>query len=189
MLQDGLPRTEWTRDEACSPFDNGIHRVDHTHPRLEQLVRTRLVAVASDWTLDGPLLSHRDGVVYASFVDQDCDGILCGVSTCRLEALDGVNPFEGEGNHDLDVLEVLFYLTEPSTSGDTVTDGSQGLEVPESFTLQWISIRSSLEEDAIHFVEVILQAIVVLREHTRPQSYFEHVSFEGDGVSDTHTAR
>ena len=152
-------------------------------------MRTRLVAVASDWTLDRPFLSHRDGVFYASFVDEDCDGIFCGVSTCSLEALDGVNPFEGEGNHDLDALEVLFYLTEPRSSSDTVTDSSQGLEVPESFTLQGISIRSSFEEDAIHLVEVILQAIVVLREHTRPQSYFKHVPFEGDGVSDTHTAR
>ena len=47
-------------------------------------MRTWLVCVASDRTLDGPLLLHRDGVLYTRLIYEDCDIVFDSVLTCRL---------------------------------------------------------------------------------------------------------
>ena len=47
-------------------------------------MRTWLVRVAGDRTLDGPLLLHRDGVLYTRLIDEDCDIVIDSILTRRL---------------------------------------------------------------------------------------------------------
>ena len=152
-------------------------------------MRTWLISIASDRALDGPLLLHGDSMLLTILIDEDRNGILDGVLTFTLEALDGVDPVHSEGDHDLDRLEVLLDLTEPRASSDTITDLSKRLEVPEFVAIERVGIGTSAEEDPFHLVEVILKSVIVLGEHPWTERDFEHVSFEGHGVTDTHSTR
>ena len=65
-------------------------------------MRTWLVCVASDRTLDGPLLLHRDGVLYTRLIYEDCDIVIDSLLTCRLQTLRRVDTLKGKGYHNLD---------------------------------------------------------------------------------------
>ena len=62
-------------------------------------------------------------------------------------------------------------------------------EMPLLVLVQRISILPPFQEDAFHLVQVVLQSVVILREHARAQRHFEHVPGELRLGSDFHAAR
>ena len=90
----------------------------------------RLLGIAADGALDGPLLLHGHLVLLPCLVGEDSDGLLDGIVTRRSDGLDGIEALEGEGDHDLDGLEVLRHLTQPAPSLHAIPRLSQRGEAP-----------------------------------------------------------
>ena len=90
----------------------------------------RLLGIAADGTLDGPLLLHGHLVLLPCLVGEDGDGLLYRVVPRSGDGLDGIETLEGEGDHDLDGLEVLRHLTQPAPGLHAIPRLSQRGEAP-----------------------------------------------------------
>ena len=122
----------------------------------------------------------------AFIINEDSNLFPYGICALRTDALQSIQPLEGKGYHDLNRLEVLYDFPEVITCSDTLAFACQRLEVPTFLLIQRISIRATAEEHPVHLIQVVLQAIVVLREHSGAECDLQHMPFEGDRITDTH---
>jgi hypothetical protein len=188
VLEDGLTRAERAGDEACAAFDDGVDRVDGADAGLEEFEGAGLFGVERDGHLNGPLEGHVDGGLAAFVVGEDGDGVEDRVAPFGDDATDGVRALHHEGDHDLQGLVVLFDLAEEVGGLDAVACVGDGGEVPEAFGVEREVGFAALEEDAVELVEVVLQTVVVVGEHTGAEGDFEHVAGELYGVINLESA-
>ena len=97
--------------------------------------------------------------------------------------------FESEGHHDTVRLRVFIHFAEPRAGLYRITRMCQRFKIPKPLVIQRIRIFTSFEEHPGHLVEVVLQSVIVTREHTRPQRYLEHMPHKLGLIADLHTAR
>ena len=64
---------------------------------------------------------------------------------------------------------ILLHLTKPRACLHLIAKFDQRLKVPKTLSVERISILSAPQEDALHFVEVILQTIIILTQHSRTE--------------------
>ena len=124
------------------------------------------------------MLHHIHLYLVALLVLQHSHHIVYLVLACGCHALDGGETLHLEGHHNLEQLVILLHLTQPVAFLHAVTWLGDGHELPLAVGVQRLGILAALEEDALHLVQVILQSVVVLAEHTGAQLDFQHVSGE-----------
>ena len=105
------------------------------------------------------------------------------------KGLNSIDAIEGKRHHDLVRLMVFVNLTQPSGCIYLITHFGNRLEVPEFLLIERVVVLTSLEENAMKFVEVVLKAIVVTAQKTRTEGYLKHVAGELNEVADLQTAR
>ena len=176
LLRDGvlkhrLARSERPGDEARATLDDRVHRVDDAHTCFEQLVRPRLLLVTRDSALHRPFLDHRYLMLRALFVRQHGDGVRHGILARSYHRLHLICTLKLERYHDAVRLCVLFHLAEPCAGLDRVASLSQRLEVPQPVVVERVGVFAASEEDAVHLVQIVLQPVVVAREHARPERH------------------
>ena len=64
-------------------------------------------------------------------------------------------------------LEVFVHFAQPVTGRHLVTRFGKRLEIPQFVVIQREGIFSASQENTLHFIEVVLQTVVVARQHTR----------------------
>ena len=163
MLKYGLTCTEGSGNKACTTFHNRIQCIDYTYPRLQQFERTRLFLIVRHGTFHRPSLNHSNRNIVSFLICQDCNRIFYLIITFRHDCFHGSRSFHRERSHHLQRLKVLVHLPQPCGSLHFITCIYQRYEVPYTLFIQWICILSSFQENAIHFVKVILQTVVVFR--------------------------
>ena len=84
---------------------------------------------------------------------------------------------------------VFVNLTQPSGCIYLIAHFGNRFEVPEFLLIERVVVLTSLEENAMKFVEVVLKAIVVTAQKTRTEGYLKHVAGELNEVADLQTAR
>lgn len=77
-------------------------------------------------------------------------------------------------------------LTSPShDAAETLSPAfASGGELPLGREIDRFGDRTARDEQAFHLFEVVLQTVVVARQKTRSERYFEHMSLELDPVAD-----
>ena len=163
MLKYGLTCTEGSGNKACTTFHNRIQCIDYTYPRLQQFERTRLFLIVRHGTFHRPSLNHSNRNIVSFLICQDCNRIFYLIITFRHDCFHGSRSFHRERSHHLQRLKILVHLPQPCGSLHFITCIYQRYEVPYTLFIQWICILSSFQENAIHFVKVILQTVVVFR--------------------------
>ena len=176
MLEDSLSRTEWTWYEPRTALHDGVEGVDGTHAGLKQLEWTRLFDIVGHGELNGPMLHHvyLDHAAVLSL--EVCYGIVYPVLSHWCDVLDGCDSPQLERSHYLQGLVVLLHLSEPVALPYLVPHAHDGFEIPFPVCVERFGILPPLEEHPFHLVEVILEAIKVLAEHSRSKLYLKHVS-------------
>lgn len=79
---------------------------------------------------------------------------------------------------------MLIDLSQPIASTDFITNLGEWYEVPLMFWIQWLGPQSSLQEDALKFVEVILQAVIFFAENAWAQGDHQPLTTEGHRTAD-----
>ena len=176
VLEHCLTRTERAGDKSCTTLHNRIDGIDYAHTRFQQFERTRLLFIVRHGALHGPFLNHIHFYIVTFFVGQDSNSILNAVVAFLYDGLHGTYAFLPERNHDFQRLEVFIHLPQPCSGFHLVAHLCQRHKMPFAFLIQRIRILSALQENAIHFIEVVLQTVIVFRKHTGTQCHFEHVS-------------
>ena len=107
----------------------------------------------------------------ALFVRQHGDGVRRGILARSYHRLHFIRTLKLERHHDAVRLRVLFHLAEPRAGLDGVAGLSQRLEVPQPVVVERVGVFAAFEEDAVHLVQIVLQPVVVAREHARPERH------------------
>ena len=186
VLKHGLTRTERTGDKSRTAFYDRVYRIDGTNTCFQQFVWTRFFFVTSDGSLYRPTLYHIHIDILTIFVSQNGNRLINGILSGFHQALYSISSFKRERHHDLVRLEVFIHFAQPVTCGHLITHFRQRFEVPQFIVIQCKCIFTTFQEHAVHFIQVILQTVVVARQHTRPQCYFKHVPFKLGFVTYTH---
>ena len=176
VLKHSLTGTERTRDKTSTTFYNRIYSIDYTNTCFQQFKWTWFFLIVGHRLLYRPLLNHVHRNIVAFLVSQHYYCIFNGIFTGSHDRLYLISTLQLERYHNLQRLVIFFYLTQPRRWTYFITYLYQWFEMPLAFLIQRISVLTALQEHAVHLVEVILQTIVVFRQHTRTQSHFEHVS-------------
>ena len=163
MLKHRFTCTERTGNKSRTTFHNRIQRINHTYTSLQQFERTRFFLIIRHRTFYGPSLNHSYRNIITFFVCQDCDSIFYLIITFRHDCFYGSRSFHSERGHNFQRLEVFIHLSQPCRSLHFVTYIHQWYEMPYTLFIQRIRILSSLQENSVHLVEVILQTIIVFR--------------------------
>ena len=163
MLKHCLTRTERARDKARSSLYNRIHRVDNTNSGFQQFKRTGLFFIISHCTLHRPSLNHIDCNILTFFIGEYGNGIFNLIIPFGSNRLHRAGSFQCKRRHNLQRLEIFVYLSQPCRGFHLVAYIYQRHEMPLFFFIQRICILSSLKENTIHLVEVVLQTVVVFR--------------------------
>ena len=183
MLEHRLAAAERTRYEACAAFRYRVESVDHPDSGLHYAGWTRFLPVALDGHLYRPSLGHRHLHVLAFLIDQDGDHLVHVVFSGPGYALDRIFALEGERNHYLVVQPAFLDVAEPVCCDHLVAGLCQRGEFPELFVVEGVGVFPSLEEDACHCGEVILQSVVAAGKQTRTKGHLKHLVLELDAVS------
>ena len=178
MLKHGLASTEGTGDEAGTALNDGVEGVDGAHTCLQQLEWTGLLLVVGHSKLHGPALNHGNVYVLASLGGEHGNGVVHLVLACGHDALNHGNTLHLEGSHDLQGLVVLLNLAQPCTALHLVAGLHYGFKVPQTVLVQGSGVLATAQEHAVHLVQVVLQTIVVLTQHTGAQLNLQLVSGE-----------
>ena len=107
----------------------------------------------------------------ALFVRQHGDGVRHGILARSYHRFHLICTLKLERHHDAVRLRVLFHLAEPRAGLDRVAGLSQRLEVPQPVVVERVGVFAAFEEDAVHLVQIVLQPVVVAREHARPERH------------------
>ena len=178
VLQHGLARTERSWYEASSALSDGIESVDGSDSRLQQFERTGLSGVVGHGELHGPVLYHVHLEFRTVLFYKHSHGVGNLIRAFCHDALDFRLSLHLERNHDFQRLAVFDDFSEPVGSDHHVAHLCNRSERPFTILIEGISVLAALEEYPLHLVEVVLQSIVVLRQHSRGQFHLEHVSRE-----------
>ena len=138
---------------------------------------TRGMRVGDEAEFEGHMLEVTLGLL-TIFVSQNGNRLINGILSGFHQALYSISSFKRERHHDLVRLEVFIHFAQPVTCGHLITHFRQRFEVPQFIVIQCKCIFTTFQEHAVHFIQVILQTVVVTRQHTRPQCYFKHVPFK-----------
>ena len=122
------------------------------------------------------MLHHVHFYLFALLVLKHGHHIMYSVLASRDDALHRGKSLHLEGNHNLERLVVFLHFSQPVTFLHTVAHLHDGYEVPLTICVQRFCILTSLEEDAFHLVQVILQTVIVLAQHSRAHLDFKHVA-------------
>ena len=108
------------------------------------------------------MLYHIHVDIITLFVCQSSNGIVNLVLTCRSNVLNSSNTLQLEGGHNLQGLMVLLDTTEPVALLNLVSNFYYGGEIPFAVGIQRFGVLSTLQEDTVHLVEIVLQTIEIL---------------------------
>ena len=187
VLKHRLARTERPRNKSRAPLYNRIHRINGTYARLQQFERTRLFLIIGHGHFHRPFLHHGYGNVLTVLSRQHGYRVFAQVVTFRNDAFHRSHPLHGYRCHDFQGLVVFLHLAQPSGSPNLVSGFRDGLKMPFFVFIQRISVLSATQEYSLHLVQVVLQTVVVLGKHTRPQRHLEHVPGKFSLSPDFHT--
>ena len=146
VLQHRLARTEGSGNEARTTLGHGVKGVDGTHTRLHHARRTRLLGVAADGLLYGPLLHHRYIVFVAVGVGNHGHRIGNLVLAGRSDALDRIAALHDERHHDLVVDPLLLDMAQPRSGRHLVARLGYGLKLPLAVEIYGVGDRSARDE-------------------------------------------
>ena len=166
MLKHRLTRTERTGDKSRTAFYNRINGVNHTYTRFQQFERTRFFLIVRHGTFHRPFLNHIHLDIITFLVSQNGNCILNTIITLFHDRLHGTYTLLLERNHNLQWLKVLIHLSQPCSGFHLVANLCQRYKMPFTSFIQRIRVLSALQENAIHFIKVILQTVIVFRKHT-----------------------
>ena len=176
VLQHRLTCTEGTGDKSRSALYDGVDRINDTHTRFEQFEGARLLHIVGHGSLHRPFLNHIHLHLVTLCIGQHGNGIFNLIVALCGYLLHGADSLLLEGHHDFQGLEVLIHLAEPVRGHHLVAHLGQRYEMPYALLIQRIGVLSSLQEYPLHLIQVVLQSVVILREHTGSQSDLKHVA-------------
>ena len=189
MLEHGLTRTERARDKARTTLAKRVGRINRTHTRFEQFEWTRFLFVSKNGFLYRPFLHHRHFVIHTLCIGKNGHHLMNRIVAFSSNGLHRIDALERKRHHDLVRLMVFVNLTQPSGCIYLIAHFGNRFEVPEFLLIERVVVLTSLEENAMKFVEVVLKAIVVTAQKTRTEGYLKHVAGELNEVADLQTAR
>ena len=160
MLEHRLSASERPRDESSAAFRYRIERVYATHASLHDFLRPRLLPIGFDGDLHRPFLSHGDIYVIALLVCQHCHDIIYGVLAFRNHGLDSIFSFECERHHDFVRQPPFFHFSQPVCGDNFVARVGERGEIPELLVIERVGIFSSLQEYALHCLQIVLEPVI-----------------------------
>ena len=176
VLQHRLTRTERTWDEARTAFHDGVECVNRAHTCLQQLEGAWFLLIVRHGKLHWPVLHHIHLHLSAVLLLEHSHHIVNLIFAGSHDALHLCLALHLEGSHNFQFLRVFFHLTEPCRAFHLIAHFGEWHEVPFTFFVEGFRVLTTLQEDTFHLVEVVLQTVVVLRQHARTQLHFQHVS-------------
>ncbi len=188
VLKHRLAGTERTGNEARTALGQRVEGVDGAHAGLHHARGARLLGIAADGLLHGPLLHHRNRMVLAGGIGHDGHRVGHLVLALRHDALDRIVIGHREGNHDLVGYPLLLHLAQPRCGRHLVARLRERLEGPLALEVDGLGDRTARDEQTVHLLQVVLQTVVVARKQTGGQRGLQHVVFELHLVADLQSA-
>ena len=167
MLKHRLTRTKRSRNKSCTTFYNRVHCINHTYTRFQQFVRTRFLLIISHGFLHRPFLNHIYRDVITLCICKYSYGIFNGILSFLYYGLYFISSLQLERYHDFQRLMVFFHFSQPGRRSHFITRFHNRLEQPFLFLVQRISILTTFQKYSLHFIEIILQPVIILRKHAR----------------------